>query len=137
MDRTQKNKFYKLVIPAIIVGIIMITWIISMLLKPKIDYTAMATDLIKYAYAFENVQNIESVNNSTYNITVKSDEWYNASEKDKIMFCKKMNEGVTSICWKYKAIKDTQIAYIYYYDADGIKIAEPGEGLTLESKILH
>jgi len=137
MDKTQKIKFYKLVIPAIIVGIIMIVWIISMLLKPKIDYTAMATDLLKYAYTFDNVQNMEAVSNSMFNITVKNDAWYASSERDKMLFCKKLNEGIISICWKYKAIKDTQIAYVYYYDEDGIKIAEPGKGLTTESIILH
>lgn len=122
---------------AVIIGLIIAGIMIMQLFKPKIDYEAMATDLTRYAYTFDNVSNIQASNNSSYTITVKSDSWYAASERDKMLFCKKMNEGITSICWKYKAIKDTQKAYIYYYDEDGINIAEPGKGFTLESIILH
>lgn len=122
---------------AVVIGLIIAGIMIMQLFKPKIDYEAMATDLTKYAYTFDKVSKIEASDNNLYTITVKSDSWYSASERDKMLFCKKLNEGITSICWKYKAIRDTQIAYVYYYDEDGIKIAEPGKGLTLESKILH
>lgn len=137
MEENKKKSPYGLYGVLIFIGILLVIWIISMLTKPKIDYTAMATDLTRYAYTFDNVSNIEATNNSLYTITVKSDSWYAASERDKMLFCKKLNEGITAICWKYKAIQDTQIAYINYYDEDGIKIAEPGKGMTLESTILH
>jgi len=48
-----------------------------------------------------------------------------------------VNETLTVICQKYNAIRDIEIAHVYYFDEDGIKIAEPGKGVTLESTILH
>lgn len=137
MEKTSKKKFYMMAVPPIIIGIIVIIWILSMLLRPKIDYTAMAIELKQYAYSYDNVKKIDASDNNTYQIVVLNEPWYAASERDKLVFCKKMNEGITAIGWKYKAIKDNQIAYVYYYDEDGINIAEPGKWLTTESKILH
>ena len=137
MEKTSKKKLYMLLVPLIAIGVIMVIWILSMLLKPKVDYDAMAKELTQYANTYENVNKIDANNNYTYQITVSNEVWYSASEKDKLTFCNKMNEGITAIAWKYKAIKENQIASVYYYDEDGIKIAEPGKGFTLESNILH
>ncbi len=137
MNEKEIKKHHIIRITAIAIGIVIAIMMIMTLFKPKIDYEAMATDLTNFAYSFNSVEKINADNNSSFNIIIKSNTWYAASERDKMILCKKLNEGITSICWKYKAIKDTQKAYIYYYDEDEIKIAEPGKGLTLESTILH
>lgn len=137
MNEQKKKKVYLLLIFLFAVIIIASAVTLVRLSKPKIDYDAMAEELLQYVYTYDKVKNIEVPSDSVYNITIASDPWYSASERDKMLLCKNLNEGITVICQKYKIIKDTQRAYVYYYDEDGIKIAEPGEGLTLESKILH
>lgn len=137
MEEAKKKKPYGLWVALILIGVAIFIWIISMLLKPKIDYDSMAKELLNYAYTFDNVDKIEAIDDDIFRVTVKSDSWYVANERDKKVFCKKINEGITVICQKYNAIKDTQVAYIYYYDEAGIKIAEPGKGFTLESTIIH
>ena len=64
--------------------------------------------------------------------------WYHAEDKDKLIYCKAVNQTITAICQKYKAIKDTERANVYYYDEYGVLLAEPSEtSYTLESNILH
>jgi len=137
MEEVKRKKPYGLWVALILIGVIIVIWIVSMLLKPKIDYDSMAKELFNYAYTFDNVDKIEAVDDDIFHITVKSDPWYIASEKDKMIFCKKMNEGITLICQKYKTIRDIDRAAVYYYDSKGIKVAEPAKAVTLESKILH
>lgn len=137
MSEAKKKNGYLLIILVSVIIIIVSIVILVRLSKPKIDYDAMAKELLQYVYTFDKVKDIEVTSDDIYKITVANDPWYAASERDKMVLCKKLNEGVTVICQKYKIIKDTQRAYVYYYDEDGIKIAEPGDGLTLESKILH
>lgn len=137
MEEAKRKKPYGLWAALILIGVVIVIWIISMLLKPKIDYDSMAKELLNYAYTFDNVDKIEAIDDDIFHVTVKSDPWYAASEKDKMIFCKKMNEGITVICQKYKVIRDIDRAAVYYYDGKGIKVAEPGKGVTLESKILH
>lgn len=137
MEERRKKKVYLLIILVSIVVIIASIITLTKVLKPKIDYDAMAEELLQYVYTYDKVKDIEVVSDSIYNLTIASDPWYSASERDKLLLCKTLNEGITVICQKYKIIKDTQIAYINYYDEEGIKIAEPGKGFTLESTILH
>ena len=137
MSDEKKKKVYLLLIFVFTAIIIVSVVTLIRLSKPKIDYDAMAKELLQYVYTFDKVKDIEVPSDDIYNITIESDSWYAASERDKLLLCKKLNEGITVICQKYKIIKDTQIAYVYYYDEDGIKIAEPGKGFTLESIILH
>lgn len=137
MGEQKKKGFYLLLIFVFSAIIIASAIILVKLSKPKIDYDAMAEELLQYVYTYDKVKNIEVPSDSVYNITIASEPWYSSSERDKLLLCKTLNEGITVICQKYKIIKDTQIAYVNYYDEDGMKIAEPGNGLTLESKILH
>lgn len=137
MDKTNKKKLYALWAFLGLIGIAAIIWILSMLLKPKVDYESMAREITQYAAGLENIKDIRATSNSSFKITLESDSWYTGTEKDKMVFCKTVNEALTVICQKYKTIKDTQTAYVNYYDEDGIMIAEPKKGITLESKILH
>ena len=137
MDKKNKKKLYTLWALLGIIGLGAIIWILSMLLKPKVDYESMAREVIQYAAKFENIKDIKATSNNSFKITLESDSWYAGTEKDKMVFCKNVNEALTVICQKYKTIKDTQTAYVNYYDEDGIMIAEPKKGITLESTILH
>ena len=48
LEKTSKKKLYMLLVPLIAIGVIMVIWILSMLLKPKVDYEAMAKELTQY-----------------------------------------------------------------------------------------
>jgi len=137
MDKTNKKKPYALWAFLGLIGVAAIIWILSMLLKPKVDYESMAREITQYAAELENIMDIKATSNSSFKITLESNSWYAGTEKDKMVFCKTVNEALTVICQKYKTIKDTQTAYVNYYDEDGIMIAEPKKGITLESAILH
>jgi hypothetical protein len=137
MDKTNKKKIYALWALLGLIGLAAIIWILSMLLKPKIDYESMGKEIMQYTSELENIKNIKATSDSSFKITLESDSWYAGTEKDKMVFCKNVNEALTVICQKYKTIKDTQTAYVNYYDEDGIMIAEPKKGITLESTILH
>ncbi len=137
MNDEKRKGIYLLTI--VVFSLIILFSIITLfkMLKPKVDYDSMDKEIMQYVSNLDNIKDIKPNGDGAYKIVLESDSWYAGSERDKMGFCKSVNETLTVICQKYKEIKDTQIAYIYYYDEDGIKIAEPGKGLTLESKILH
>lgn len=137
MNDEKKKGIYLLSI--VVLSLIILFSIITLvkMSRPKVDYDSMDKEIIQYVSKLDNIKDIKPNGEGAYKIVLESDSWYAGSERDKMVFCKNVNETLTVICQKYKEIKDTQIAYIYYYDEDGIKIAEPGKGLTLESKILH
>lgn len=137
MNDEKKKGIYLLSI--VVLSLIILFSIITLvkMSRPKVDYDSMDKEIIQYVSKLDNIKDIKPNGDGAYKIVLESDSWYAGSERDKMVFCKNVNETLTVICQKYKEIKDTQIAYIYYYDEDGIKIAEPGKGLTLESKILH
>jgi len=137
MDKLNKKKIYALWALLGLIGLAAIIWILSMLLKPKIDYESMGKEIMQYTSELENIKNIKATSDSSFKITLESDSWYAGTDRDKMVFCKTVNEALTVICQKYKTIKDTQTAYVNYYDEDGIMIAEPKKGITLESTILH
>ncbi len=137
-ENTAKNKRYFVFI------IISIVIIIASLIKiwktfnPGIDYQSMNNEITEYLNGLNNIKKIESDEAGTYRITLDDEIWYAAEEKDKAGYCLAVNTTITAICQKYKALKDTQKAYIYYYDESGVLIAEPSEKLySLESKILY
>ena len=107
-------------------------------LKPKVDYESLNKEIAQYIHGLDNIIDIENTETGTYKITLDDKIWYSAEEKDKASYCLAVNTTITAICQKYKALKDTQKAYIYYYDESGVLIAEPSEKLySLESKILY
>ena len=107
-------------------------------LKPKVDYESMNKEIAQYIHGLDNIIDIEDTETGTYRIILSDEIWYSAEEKDKASYCLAVNTTITAICQKYKALKDTQKAYIYYYDESGVLIAEPSEKLySLESKILY
>lgn len=133
----EKTKWLIWIMFCIIVIIVSAIFIIYNT-SPKIDREAMATEIAQYVYGLDNVQDIEADGDSIFKITISGDSWYSTEEKDKMIYCKAVNQTITAICQKYKAIKDTQRAHVYYYDEYGILLAEPSDELfTLESKILH
>lgn len=137
MSDEKKKKLYLLSIIASIVIIVISIVIIIKVSRPKVDYDSMAKEILQYTSQLENVVHVKAVSDSIFDITLEGDSWYSGSDRDKRKFCKSVNETLTVICQKYKVIRDIEIAHVYYYDEDGIKIAEPGKGVTLESTILH
>lgn len=137
MNDEKKKRFYLL---SIVVSVIIIVVSITVLIKmssPKVDYDSMNKEIMQYVSKLDNIKDIKPNGDGIYKIMLESDSWYAGSERDKMVFCKNVNETLTVICQKYKAIRDTQRVDVYYYDEDRIKIAEPGKGNTLESIILH
>lgn len=134
----KEKKKYALWILFCIIAIIVSAIFIIYNTSPKIDREAMATEIAEYVYGLDNVQDIKADGDSIFKITIIGDSWYHAEEKDKLIYCKAVNQTITAICQKYKAIKDTERASVYYYDEYGVLLAEPSEkSYTLESKILH
>ncbi|MBS5631271.1 MAG: hypothetical protein KHX45_20715 [Clostridiales bacterium] len=122
----------------IVLCIIVIIIGLAILLKPKVDYESMNNEIMEYVNGLENIKEINSDKAGIYKLTLEDSIWYAAEEKDKAGYCLAVNTTITAICQKYKALKDTQKAYIYYYDESGVLIAEPSEKLySLESKILY
>lgn len=137
MNDEKKKKLYLLLI--IVLSIIIVTCITTLIKmsSPKVDYDSMNKEITQYVSKLDNIKDIKPNGDGIYKIMLESNSWYAGSERDKMVFCKNVNETLTVICQKYKAIRDTQRADVYYYDEDRIKIAEPGKGNTLESIILH
>lgn len=137
MSDEKKKKLYMLsILVSVIVIVISIATLVRMS-KPKVDYDSMNKEIVQYVSKLDNIKDIKPNGDGIYKIMLESDSWYAGSEKDKMVFCKTVNEALTVICQKYKAVKDTQRVDVYYYDEDRIKIAEPGKGNTLESIILY
>lgn len=137
MSDENKKKLYLL---SAVVSSIIIVFSIMTLIKmssPKVDYDSMNKEIMQYVNKLDNIKDIKSNGDGIYKIMLKSDSWYSGADRDKMVFCKNVNETLTVICQKYKAVRDTQRVDVYYYDEDSIKIAEPGKGNTLESIILH
>lgn len=133
----EKKKWLVLILFFVIVIIISLVTLFNAL-KPKVDYESMNNEITEYLNGLNNIKKIESNEAGTYRITLDDEIWYSAEEKDKASYCLAVNTTITAICQKYKALKDTQKAYIYYYDESGVLIAEPSEKLySLESKILY
>jgi hypothetical protein len=134
MSDEKKKKLYLLWIVASMVIIV----ILIRMSKQKVDFDSMTKNILQYTSQLENIVDVTAVgDDGIFDITLKGDSWYNGTDRDKRKFCKSVNETLTVICQKYKAIRDIEIAHVYYFDEDGIKIAEPGKGVTLESTILH
>lgn len=137
MSDEKKKKLYLL---SILVSVIIIVVSIITLIRMsshKVDYESMNKEIMQYVNKLDNIKDIKPNGDGIYKIMLESDSWYAGTEKDKMVFCKNVNEALTVICQKYKAVRDTQRVDVYYYDEDRIKIAEPGKGNTLESIILH
>lgn len=137
MSDEKKKKLY---IFSILVSVVIIVISIVTLIRlssPKVDYDSMNKEIMQYVSKLDNIKDIKPNSDGIYKIMLENDSWYAGSEKDKMVYCKTVNEALTVICQKYKAIKDTQRVNVYYYDEDRINIAEPGKGNTLESTILH
>ena len=133
----EKKKWLALIIFFVIVIIISLVTLFNAL-KPKVDYESMNKEIDQYIHGLDNIIDIEKTETGTYKITLDDEIWYSAEEKDKASYCLAVNTTITAMCQKYKALKDTQKAYIYYYDESGVLIAEPSEKLySLESKILY
>lgn len=133
----EKKKWLVLILFFVIVIIISLVTLFNAL-KPKVDYESMNNEITEYLNGLNNIKKIESNEAGTYRITLDDEIWYSAEEKDKASYCLAVNTTITAICQKYKALKDTQKVYIYYYDESGVLIAEPSEKLySLESKILY
>ncbi len=133
----EKKKWLVLIIFFVIVIIISLATLFNAL-KPKVDYESLNKEIAQYIHGLDNIIDIENTETGTYKITLDNEIWYSAEEKDKASYCLAVNTTITAICQKYKALKDTQKAYIYYYDESGVLIAEPSEKLySLESKILY
>lgn len=133
----EKKKWLVLILSFVIVIIISLVTLFNAL-KPKVDYESMNKEIAQYIHGLDNIIDIEDTETGTYQITLNDEIWYSAEEKDKASYCLAVNTTITAICQKYKALKDTQKAYIYYYDESGVLIAEPSEKLySLESKILY
>lgn len=133
----EKKKWLALIIFFVIVIIISLVTLFNAL-KPKVDYESMNKEIDQYIHGLDNIIDIENTETGTYKITLDDEIWYSAEEKDKASYCLAVNTTITAMCQKYKALKDTQKAYIYYYDESGVLIAEPSEKLySLESKILY
>ncbi|MFR6219879.1 MAG: hypothetical protein ACLUKO_24530 [Enterocloster bolteae] len=133
----EKKKWLVLILSFVIVIIISLVTLFNAL-KPKVDYESMNKEIAQYIHGLDNIIDIEDTETGTYKITLNDEIWYSAEEKDKASYCLAVNTTITAICQKYKALKDTQKAYIYYYDESGVLIAEPSEKLySLESKILY
>lgn len=86
MNDEKKKKVYLLFIFVFAAIIIVSVVIIFHALKPKVDYEAMVTEMCEYVYKYDNVTDIKAVSERQYKITVKGDPWYNASERDKMVF---------------------------------------------------
>lgn len=137
MNDEKKKKLYLLsILVSVIVIVISIVTLVRMS-KPKIDYDSMDKEIMQYVSKLDNIKDIKPNGDGIYKVMLESASWYAGTENDKMVFCKNVNEALTVICQKYKAVSDTQRVDVYYYDEDRIKIAEPGKGNTLESKILH
>lgn len=133
----EKKKWLVLILFFVIVIIISLVTLFNAL-KPKVDYESMNKEIAQYIHGLDNIIDIEDTETGTYRIILSDEIWYSAEEKDKASCCLAVNTTITAICQKYKALKDTQKAYIYYYDESGVLIAEPSEKLySLESKILY
>jgi hypothetical protein len=133
----EKKKWLVLILFFVIVIIISLVTLFNAL-KPKVDYESMNKEIAQYIHGLDNIIDIEDTETGTYRIILSDEIWYSAEEKDKASYCLAVNTTITAICQKYKALKDTQKAYIYYYDESGVLIAEPSEKLySLESKILY
>ena len=133
----EKKKWLVLILFFVIVIIISLVTLFNAL-KPKVDYELMNKEIAQYIHGLDNIIDIEDTETGTYRIILSDEIWYSAEEKDKASYCLAVNTTITAICQKYKALKDTQKAYIYYYDESGVLIAEPSEKLySLESKILY
>ena len=133
----EKKKYALWILFCIIVIIVSVIFIIYNT-SPKIDREAMATEIAEYVYGLDNVQDIKADGDSIFKITITGDSWYHSEDKDKLIYCKAVNQTITAICQKYKAIKDTERANVYYYDEYGVLLAEPSEtSYTLESNIIH
>ncbi len=135
-EKKKNNNLKWILVAAAIV--VVLTVVIIRLLTPKVDYVAMGTEIRQYTDQLENIKDIEANGDKIFKITLESDSWYAGTEKDKMVYCKNVNQTLTVICQKYKTVNERQRADVYYYDEDGILIAEPSDkGYTLESKILH
>lgn len=133
----EKKKWLVLILFFVIVIIISLVTLFNAL-KPKVDYESMNKEIAQYIHGLDNIIDIEDTETGTYRIILSDEIWYSAEEKDKASYCLAVNTTITAICQKYKALKDTQKAYIYYYDESGVLIAEPSEKpYSLESKILY
>ncbi|RFZ78777.1 hypothetical protein DS742_11740 [Lacrimispora amygdalina] len=135
-DEKKKGLYLLSIVASSLIIIFSITTLIKMS-SHKVDYDSMNKEIMEYVSKLDNIKDIKSNGDGIYKIMLESDSWYAGMERDKMVFCKNVNETLTVICQKYKAIRDTQAVDVYYYDEDGIKVAEPGKGVTLESKILH
>ncbi|XBX07058.1 hypothetical protein QMP26_02340 [Enterocloster clostridioformis] len=137
-EKTAKNKKYFVFILISIVIIIACLIKIWKTFNPGIDYQSMNNEITEYLNGLNNIKKIKSNEAGIYELTLEDGIWYSAEEKDKASYCLAVNTTISAICQKYKALKDTQKAYIYYYDESGVLIAEPSEKLySLESKILY
>ena len=137
--QTNKRKmFYLFAIVGSFIVIMICIGIISKMMKPKVDYEGLYRDINAYTSQLENITDVVDKGDGIFNITLKNDSWYAGSEHYKMVYCKNVNKNITFLCQKYQLIKDTEWAAIYYYDEDGINIAEPSKkGYDLESNILH
>lgn len=124
----EKKKWLVLILFFVIVIIISLVTLFNAL-KPKVDYESMNKEIAQYIHGLDNIIDIEDTETGTYRIILSDEIWYSAEEKDKASYCLAVNTTITAICQKYKALKDTQKAYIYYYDESGVLIAEPSEKL--------
>lgn len=66
-------------------------------------------------------------------VTVK-DNWYNASEIEKMRFCKDVHDSIYAMAYKYKLVYGDNDVYVHFYDKTSIELADQG---LAEYKILH
>ncbi|MDF2609085.1 MAG: hypothetical protein K0R92_559 [Lachnospiraceae bacterium] len=136
MEITNK-KLWKigLILWGIIISILIIIFIICIILKPKPDVNGFSTAIETYLSNNDNIIDLDYIDDDIYKITV-SDVWYNSSEIEKIKFCNSIRNVFTTYAWEFNIISDSKLIYIYFYDKDQIKVAQPGFALD-DYEILH
>ncbi len=98
-------------------GLIIVIWVIVTVFeigKPKPNYNKFKSAMKYYIDNNGNIDNIVIQDKDTFKVTVK-DNWYYASEKDKLEFCNNVRDTAWVYANQYNLIRDN--------DA-GIKLTE-------------
>lgn len=117
-------------------GLVIVVWVIFVVFeigKPKPDYDKFKNAMKYYIENNNNIENIVIQDNDSFKVIVK-DNWYNASEKDKLKFCNNLRETTWIYANQYNLINNEENVYLHFYDANGIKLVEQE---MFEFKILH
>lgn len=135
----NKNKTKRLYVFIIFVSIIVIAYSSFILYRaygPRPDYETFYSNLSHLSEEISNIESIEMISDGVIYVYIDDSSWVGASNLDKASYCKNINELITAYCQKDNIINSNQIALVYYYNDDGIVLAEP-KTLSLESNILY